>query len=479
MATATQRLHRVTSYDLIRDWDDPFDDPLAVTHLTSNDIDTLPWFYKRYPDDLIHIPLSRDLPTTDAGLRAVLAGTAQVRHRDLDLDHLGRVLFLASGVVRKTKRPYGDFLWRAAGSAGGRFPLELYIAVPEGGGLPSGVHWYNPREHRLETIGPPPQGGAPTIAVTGVPWRTAWRYFERGYRHIYWDAGTMLSQLLAAAASGGTEARLFTRFPDRDIAAVVGAEMPHEFPVALVALGPGDPVTVAVGEARSGAVDRAPVEWPLMTLAQEAGEVDSLGKAWVDGDPISAPGDPGMPVDEVVLARGSMRRMMASATLPREVLETSMAIALRGIDVPHFVAVHGVEDTKPGIYRWPDLEEPVRPGDLRDELYRVCLAQGLGRDAAFVVIAATDIGALDDRAYREAQLAAGLVEGRLHLLAYAAGAGASGMTFVDSEIPALLGEPLDGLLFTCVGVPEYRSATGGRPGAPAEIRTVTPRFDDQ
>ena len=91
------------------------------------------------------------------------------------------------------------------------------------------------------------------------------------------------------------------------------------------------------------------------------------------------------------------------------------------------------------------------------------------------MIGAADIGALDDRSYREAQLAAGLVEGRLHLLAYALGASASGMTFVDSEVPSLLGEPLDALLFTCVGVPEYSAAVGGSPGAPTEIRMVTPR----
>jgi hypothetical protein len=89
-------------------------------------------------------------------------------------------------------------------------------------------------------------------------------------------------------------------------------------------------------------------------------------------------------------------------------------------------------------------------------------------------VAATDVGALDDREYREAQLAAGLVEGRLHLLAYALGASVSGMTFVDSEVPARLGDPLDALLFTCVGVPEYKSAPGGLPGAPTAIRKVTP-----
>jgi hypothetical protein len=94
------------------------------------------------------------------------------------------------------------------------------------------------------------------------------------------------------------------------------------------------------------------------------------------------------------------------------------------------------------------------------------------------VIAATDVGALDDREYREAQLAAGLVEGRLHLLAYGLGASASGMTFVDGAIPALLGEPLDGLLFTCVGVPEYTPAVGGAPGAPTAVRMVKPRMAD-
>jgi hypothetical protein len=115
---------------------------------------------------------------------------------------------------------------------------------------------------------------------------------------------------------------------------------------------------------------------------------------------------------------------------------------------------------------------------FRDELYRVCAEQELGRDAAFVVIGATDVGALDDRGYRDAQLAAGLVLGRLHLAAYALGASATGMTFVDGEVPWLLGEPLDALVFTCVGVPRYASAAGGAPGSPTSIRQVTPYVSD-
>jgi len=45
-----------------------------------------------------------------------------------------------------------------------------------------------------------------------------------------------------------------------------------------------------------------------------------------------------------------------------------------------------------GVYRWPDLSAPVQAGAMRDELYRVCLDQGLARDAAFVVVAATLAG---------------------------------------------------------------------------------------
>jgi hypothetical protein len=151
-----------------------------------------------------------------------------------------------------------------------------------------------------------------------------------------------------------------------------------------------------------------------------------------------------------------------------------MIVALRGIGLPHWVVLHDVAGLAPGVYRWADLTAPVRAGALRDELYRVCLDQALGRDAAFVAIAAADTEKLSDPEYREAHLAAGLAEGRLHLAAYALGASASGMTFLDSEVPALLGEPLGGLLFTCVGVPRYPNAPAGPPGAPTPVRRVTP-----
>ena len=487
--TATQTLHRLTSYtwawyepsreddDLV--WTVPVDDPRVVRDFQPTDMDHLPWFYKRYDPTLPRVPLPRDLPSTTASAVDVLAGTADVAPTELDLPNLARMLHLSAGVVRTTQHRNATWLFRAAGSAGARFPLELYFAVPDGLELPAGIHWYHPVEHALVQVGPPPGGHAPTLIVTGVPWRTGWRYRERGYRHVYWDAGTMLSQLLAAADSAGVATRLHTRFPDAAVGELVRADGVHEWPVAVVAVGDGPPALEATGPTAAGEVDAAPRQFPLVTAAQRAGELDAFGPAWDRGAPVDVSAERTEPVETVVLSRGSQRRMDRTRGLSEGILRTCMDAAPRGIELPHFVAVHDVDGVAPGVYRWPDLSSPVRAGAMRNELYVASMDQELARDAAFVAIGAADVGALDDRAYREAQLAAGLVEGRLHLLAYALGASACGMTFVDSEVPALLGEPLDGLLFTCVGVPEYRSAAGGPPGSPTAIRGVTPRVSDQ
>ncbi|MBV9821653.1 MAG: hypothetical protein JO144_05365 [Actinobacteria bacterium] len=467
-------LHRLTSYTPDQDWDVPVDDPRVRHDLTPNDLDTQPPQVKQCDAGLPRTPLPRELPDPGISATAALAGRPAPTTR-LDAAQLGRILYLGAGVVRTGERSWGTFLFRAAGSAGGRFPLEIYASTRDVDGVPDGVHWYDPVEHALLQVGPAAQGTRTTLIVTGVPWRTGWRYAERGWRHLYWDAGTALSQLIAAADSIGAEPRLRTRFPDRAITELVGADGVHEFPLALVSLGDGTPATEATGEATKGTLPE--VEFPLCTQAQRAGDQDDYGPPWPAGEPL-AEAPESATLDQTILRRGSQRLMDRNATLPRNLLDWPMRAALRGIEVPHWVVVHGVESTTPGVYRWPDLDTPVRRAELREELLRICLDQYLAADAGYVVIGAADGATLDDRGYREAQLAAGIVEGRLHLAAYALGATASGMTFSDSEVPALLGEPetLVTLLFTCVGVGEYASTPGGNPGAPVAVSKIDARI---
>jgi hypothetical protein len=76
--TAAQTLHRLTSMPPVGDparwWDPPVDDPRVLRDLEVNDLDSLPWFHKRYPQPRPRVPLPRQLPVTSAGTIDVLAG---------------------------------------------------------------------------------------------------------------------------------------------------------------------------------------------------------------------------------------------------------------------------------------------------------------------------------------------------------------------------------------------------------------------
>ncbi len=489
---AARLYHQITSvrYPRVGEWTDPYKPPpsrhaLVVKDFASMEPDRLPPDSKVYPDDLPLVELRRDWhrPTTRA--TDVLAGRSDGAPDPpvLDAEVLARILHLSAGVVR-VRRPKPPFrrMWRfrAAGSAGGRFPLELYVSARGVAGIADAVFWYDPVAHALVRIAAAAGGDATTLVITGVPWRTGWKYAERGYRHMWWDAGSMLAQTLAVAESSGLEPRLWTRFADAAIATLVGADGVHELPLALVTLGQGEPAVKPVETAAFGAIADDPREFPLITMVHGAGASDALGDPWPRPPVVPGPVPPSVDLDTVILRRGSARLLDRSASVSYEVFAFTVGAGLAAARTPHAVVVHSVDGMRSGLYRWPVLGSPVLGGVMRDRLVRVCWDQDLGGDAAFVAIGAVDMDAVDDRGYGEAQLDAGIVEGRLHLAAYAQGIGASGMTFLDDELEALLadafgGPSLAGLLMTCVGVPEYRNRSGGMPCRPVEILTPTAR----
>jgi hypothetical protein len=278
----------------------------------------------------------------------------------------------------------------------------------------------------------------------------------------------MLAHPLLLACAAGLGPRLWTTFPDAEVARLVGADRGQELPLAVVGLGPGEPAIRPGGDAEPGTIDADPVAFPLITSVHHAGDGTRLGEPVPMGSPLADP-PPSDHLDAVILGRGSARRLDGAASLTWPQLETCLALGLHGSRVTHFVAVSGVDGMRPGVYRWPDLDEPVRSGSLRDELWVVCWEQDLCRDAAVVVASAVDLDAIDDRGYREAQIDAGIASGRLQLAATALGFGATAMSFVDPELVALVGAPLAGLLLTCLGVAPLRTKRAGTPRHPRDV----------
>jgi hypothetical protein len=369
---------------------------------------------------------------------------------DPSSDALARMLFYAAGVTRTS----GDVSFRTFMSAGNLHPLEIYVL--DG----TGVHHFAPDAFGLTPL----RGGEypPTIVVTGIPWRTAWKYGERGYRHLYWDAGTMLANLLAVA----DDARVHVDFDDADIARLVGIDGVGEFPLAVVTLG-HDALPAASADLLpidAVPLSPAPVSFPLVDEVQRIGNDMRVGVPPIHSRRIDG-------IERVILQRGSSR-LFVHDPLPLALLTAGLAWASEGLGlVEHYIAVHSVDGLAPGTYRWAgDEPELLRAGDLREITEALCLHQPLGGDAAFTVFTCADLGALNARAYRAAQLQAGIASGRLSLAAFMDGAGATGLTFFDDQVSAFFRTDAACMLVTAVGVPAYRNKAGSSiPGRPVEL----------
>jgi len=437
--------------------------------------------FKRYRE-LEPRPLPRSIAATEPGR--------------LDEAELGRLLFLAAGVSRVSDSPVFEdrTYFRTTMSAGNLHPVELYVVGGPIGDVPAGVHHYDPLGHGLTQLRAGEFDGV-AIVLTGIPWRTAWKYGERGYRHLYWDAGGIVANLLAVTEADSLPARVFAGFDDDEVAQLVGIDGRTELPLAVVTFGSDRAPDWSVDTPLSLATEPIsphPIDFPLIEATQRAGIVADVGKWRVAAAELGEPATPEVPaprelppVEDMILRRGSTR-IMRPDPAPRALLDWGMGMATRPVPcdfagqgrtlLQHFLSVHGIEGVEPGAYRWrPERRqlEVVHLGDYRPEAQLLCLRQPLGGDSAFTTFHCADLdtvlGALGARGYRAAQLEAGIAAGRLSLAAFALGFGATGLTFFDEAVSEFFSTRASCMLVTSVGIPAYRNAPGGPPGAATEL----------
>jgi SagB-type dehydrogenase family enzyme len=451
--------------------------------------------FKRYRAAASPLPANlqrSSLPAVD-----VLSGQ-RGEYSALDDNLLGTLLFLAGGVTRVAYSADGGPTWfRASMSAGNLHPVEIYL-------VRAGVYHYQPLEHALVPLRqarPAENTSGALLVLTGIPFRTCWKYGERGWRHLWWDAGCVLANLLAGADAFGVPSQVMMAFADKAVAGLVGIDGIDEVPLALVHLGAGRPglppkeaLTPVLAEAEP--VARHVLRFPLVVEAQAGSSLsDDEVDAWrTTAEKISSPapgsvepprnGDQAQRVEDVILRRGStriFRRQQASFQL----LGWGLAAATRsaGFDtapagtlLEHYVNVHDVAGLEAGGYRYRDdreYEGRTRSDDARAYGARLCLNQPLGGDSAYTVFHAAPLeqlaSRLGGRSYRLALLEAGLVAGRLALNAVAWGAGATGLTFYDGLVSRYFRTEAMPLLATAVGIPATEPAPSGLPGAPVEL----------
>ncbi len=164
---------------------------------------------------------------------------------------LSRLLFCSYGLTARMPMVTGeDFYLRAAPSAGGLYPAELYLISAGTPLLSAGIYNYQPRTHSLihfwqdhnvwsglqkACFGHPAlQNTRMAIAVTAVFHRSAWRYQDRAYRRIFLDTGHLLGNIEIASAIEDYQVSLIGGFADEAVNEILFLDKQLEGAIAIV-----------------------------------------------------------------------------------------------------------------------------------------------------------------------------------------------------------------------------------------------------
>jgi SagB-type dehydrogenase family enzyme len=452
------------------------------------DWDVMPRPFKVYPH-LDPLPLPRDFTSSTHGALEAVAdpGTTAGTGPTLDRRLLAHLLYFTAGVLRRRTFPGGEVFFRAAACTGALHHVDLYVVCADLPDLDAGVYHFGPHDFALRrlrrsdhrsvlvdaTAGERTLCEAPVAIVCATTfWRNSWKYRDRAYRHVFWDGGTLLSNLLAVASAHDLPARVIHAFLDRSVDDLLDLDPAREASFAVVALGRGATVaspapTIAPLGLETLPVSSREVDYPLIRAAHAASSFANPGEvaAWRAAEPPAArprptptlrlpPVEPARvarePIETVVLRRGSARGFS------REPIELAQLSALlwcstRGVPTDRrgaggtlatpYLIVRAVQGLPPGTYAYDRQDHALvalRTGDFAREAGHLALGQSLGAEAAVNVYWLADLdaatAAFGSRGYRAASLEAGIEGGKLYLAAYAERLGATGLTFFDDDV---------------------------------------------
>ena len=261
-------------------------------HALDWEIKPLP--FKIYPS-LEPLRLPTALPVVGMDTFAALEAASITRPARLDLDRLAAMLFFSAGVTRaKTYPGGGQIHFRAAPSTGALYQTEVYVVAGAVDGLPAGIYHFNPGDFGLRRLRDGDWRGAlasaaadeglaaqpASLVLSAIYWRNTWKYQARGYRHLFWDSGSMLAQLLAVARAQELPARLVTGFMDAQVNGLLGLDATREGALVIAPIGAEGPSAPASPVVTPLALEVIPlssreVDYPLLRAAYDDSSLDS------------------------------------------------------------------------------------------------------------------------------------------------------------------------------------------------------------
>lgn len=367
---------------------------------------------------------------------------------------LSRLLFCSYGLTARVQTMGSPMYLRAAPSAGGLYPAEVYLVSRGTPFLPAGLYNYQPQTHSLihfwesevwQTLQaacfshPVLESTELALAITAVFYRSAWRYKDRAYRRIFLDTGHLLGNIELACALNDYRPHLIGGFVDEAVNKLLYLDQKQEGAIAVIPLADLLDVKQNLALGRTALPSATTSNYPkipdgeLLEYFHRATQIESgtTGRADLPGvtqeksleDKYNFPfclkvPTATMPIDwgsnleglESTILKRRSTRAYNGADLSLDELKALLDFTYQpqhyidqGLDDPDyfdlnlietFIVVPGVTGLEEGCYYYaPKAQElrQIRFKNFRRELHYLCLGQELGRDAGAVLFHTADL----------------------------------------------------------------------------------------
>ncbi len=373
---------------------------------------------------------------------------------------LSRWLYASYGLTGMIPNLGEPVYLRAAPSAGGLYPAEMYLISRGTPILPAGLYNYQAKTHSLLQFwqhqvwtglqaacfwNPLLEGTQLALVITAVFERSAWRYQDRAYRRIFLDTGHLLGNLELAGSVHDFRPHLLGGFADAAVNDLLYLEGAQEGAIAVIPIADRSELNQHLALTRTTLPAVTQTDYPrladgdLLRYFHQATQIELADvkvdwgrppKELEESDKYNFPfclkvptavapiiwGEHLTGLETTILKRRSTREYSGAALTLEELnavldftyqpqnyieqtLDDSPDYFELGL-VETFIAVSAVAGLEEGCYYYaPKTQElrQIRFKNFRRELHYLCLGQELGRDAAAVLFHTADLTAAVER----------------------------------------------------------------------------------
>ncbi|WP_456391773.1 SagB/ThcOx family dehydrogenase, partial [Nitratifractor sp.] len=385
---------------------------------------TQPSPYKRYGDTLPRISL-------------------------LGEDPIRAFLYRIGGITAKKSYPGVEYYLRTNPSAGALYPNEVYFQARGMEGLQDGIYHLEVASSSAVMLAPigPGEGLEAFLEdssrrrgllffVSGVYWRSSWKYRRRAFRYVLLDGGHLLGAMEASMwCEGASKYRVHYRIDTEGLNRFFGFGR-EEWMLSAFEAATKEGPAVSAPAPRLTQVDPTGTFEADEEIEAAYRESAQLAGCVLQERAASFPFNP-KALRRAIVNRRSIRAFTPGSITAEEferILEWARDPVPSDCDEPLklYCVLNRVEGMPRGL--WCD-GKMLREGDFAEQAGYLCLEQALGSQSAVTIFMSSG-----GRNYRALYQKAGIIGQRLYLAAEMLGIGASGIgAYYDDEVREFLG----------------------------------------